>query len=362
MNEEEKIEREQTKDETDKKCPSCGGLLNFSPETGGLVCPYCGYTEQIQHGDATCELDLESAESVENCDWGEKKKSVICESCGAELIFDELEIASKCPYCDSNLVTEEGAPDTMAPGGVCPFKITKKDAGNRFVKWIKGKLFCPSKAKKAAKAREFTGVYLPYWTFDADTYSSYSARYSKTRTRRVNGKTQTYTTWHSTFGHYNRSFDDVQIAGSERYDASMLKKIEPFDTENNVAYKPEYVAGFGAERYSVGIRDAWERAKAFIKSILRSEITGKIRSEHAASGVSSLSVDTSYENTTYKYLLVPVWISSYKYNGKIYSFMVNGRTGKVGGKYPISPWRVLAAILLGLAVIALLYFWFMYME
>ena len=356
------IEREHTKDATDKKCPSCGGLLNFSPETGGLLCPFCGYAEAIEAKEAADELDLWSAEATENCDWGAEKKAVVCESCGAELILDELEIASRCPYCDSNLVVEESAPDTMAPGGVCPFKITKTAAGSRFIRWIRGKLFCPSAAKKAAKAKEFTGVYLPYWTFDARTESSYSARYSRTHTRRVNGKTQTYTTWHSTFGHYSRTFDDVQVAASERYDASMLSKIEPFDTENNVGYKPEYVAGFAAERYSVGIRDAWQRAKEWMKSVLRGEITSKIKHENHSSGVSSLSVDTSFNCPTYKYLLVPVWISSYKYKGKIYSFMVNGRTGRVGGRYPISPWRVTAAILIGLAVIALLYFFFMYME
>lgn len=355
MNEEEKIEREYTKEETDKRCPSCGGTLNFSPETGGLACPFCEYTEKIEHGDAAIELDIESAESTENCDWGAEKKYVICESCGAELLYDELEIASKCPYCDSNQVMEEAAKDTIAPGGVCPFKITKKEAGSRFLRWIKGKLFCPSAAKKAAKAKEFTGVYLPYWTFDCDTYSSYSARYSRRHTRRRNGKTETYTTWHSTFGHYNRFFDDAEICGSDRYDARMLAQIEPFDTENNVEYKPEYIAGFGAERYSIGLRDAWAKAKEFITRILRGEITNKIQREHATSGVSSLSVDTSYSNIKYKYLLLPVWISSYKYNGKTYQFMINGRTGKVGGRYPLSPWRILAAILIAAAFVFLLY-------
>ncbi len=358
MNEEEKIEREHTKEETDKRCPSCGGTLSFSPETGGLKCPFCEYTESIKAGEAADELDIESAEATENCDWGAEKKYVICESCGAELLLDELEISSKCPYCDSNLVMEEAAKTTLAPGGVCPFKITQKEAGSRFLNWIRGKLFCPSAAKKAAKAKEFTGVYLPYWTFDCSTHSSYSARYSRRHTRRRDGKTETYITWHSTFGHYNRFFDDAQICGSERYDETILAQIEPFDTENNVEYKPEYVAGFAAERYSVGIRDAWQRAKEYIKRILRGEITNKIKQEHMSSGVSSLVVDTSYSDIKYKYLLLPVWISSYKYKGKIYQFMINGRTGKVGGKYPLSPWRILAAVLVAAAVIALLYFLF----
>lgn len=130
--------------------------------------------------------------------------------------------------------------------------------------------------------------------------------------------------------------------------------IEPFDTENNVAYKPEYIAGFASERYSVGLKAAWEKAKNFIKSRLLSHITAKIKKEHHADRVDSVNVKTAYRNITYKYLMLPVWMSSFVYKGRVYQFMVNGQTGKVSGKAPVSPLRVAIAVFIGVVIVGLI--------
>ena len=91
--------RVQTKDETDKKCPQCGGVMEFDPATGGMKCPYCEYAEEIAAGEAAREIDFEDAEDRASHDWGAAKKRVLCESCGAETIYDALEVANECPYC-----------------------------------------------------------------------------------------------------------------------------------------------------------------------------------------------------------------------------------------------------------------------
>lgn len=358
MQEEEAFEQTETLRETDKKCPSCGGTMDFDPKTGALLCPFCGNKVEIEDDTAAPEraqeLDFDEAEHTGDQNWGAEKRVVICKSCGAESIYDAATVSGECPYCGSNQVMEAGDAETLAPGGVCPFRISEEEAGHRFTAWLKKKLFCPRAAKKTAKAGKPKGVYLPYWTFDADTESTYTARYGIRRVIRTNKQTRVVTNWYHTSGFYHEFINDETVLATERHDTKTLAAIAPFDTESNVAYKPEYLAGFASERYSIGLKSAWEKAKNFIKNRLIRNITTKIKREKHADLVDSVKVKTAYRNITYKYLMLPVWLSSFEYKGKIYQFIVNGQTGKVGGKVPISPLRVAIAVFLGIVVIGLI--------
>lgn len=351
------IAEARTLKETDRKCPECGGTMDYSPEAKGLLCPYCGHAEEVPSGEEEIaqELDFSDAEHKGNCDWGVEKKTVICKSCSAESIYDALEVSNVCPYCGSNQVTEAADEKTLAPNGVCPFEVTARQAGENFTKWIKGKLFTPSAAKKSARPDAFKGVYLPYWTFDTDTKSRYTARYGiDKQVKKQDGTTETQTTWYNTSGLYNHFFDDQLVIATNRYDADLMRRIEPFRTAESKGYKPEYVAGYISERYSIGLQQGWETAKAAIDATLRSNITGKIRSERNADRVDRLRVWTNYADLKYKYLMLPVWLSSFTFQKKVYRFMVNGQTGAVGGKAPVSALRVTIAILIGIALLALL--------
>ena len=244
---------------------------------------------------------------------------------------------------------------TLAPNGVVLFKITAAQAGQKFTNWLGHKWFAPKAAKRSAKAESFKGIYLPYWTFDADTETNYTAEYGKDRTEGSGENKRTVTDWHKTSGTYNEFIDDQLVAGTGDQNVSMLRKVEPFDTKDNKSYKPEYLAGFLAERYSVGLKDAWEKAKDFIRSRLKSAIESRIRSQYNADHVRNFKGTTTFSNITYKYLMLPVWLSCFTYNGKTYQFIVNGQSGKVGGDYPISGWRVALAILIAIVIIAILY-------
>lgn len=356
----EELEREETYRETDRKCPQCGGTMDFDPKTGGLKCPYCDYEEAIEapeaeeaDGGAAEELDFEKAQETADCDWGVKKKIILCKSCGAESVYDELEIAGACPYCGSNQVMEEKDRDTMAPGGVVAFALTAKEAASKFKSWIKRKLFCPSAAKEGAKPGAFKGVYLPYWTFDVHTESTYAAEYGIDRTVRHKDETRVVTDWYPTKGRYREDFDDELVLGSVRYEEGLMRDVEPFHTADNKKYRPEYVAGFIAERYSIGLKQAWEKAKGYIGRKLEANIEDRVRQERHADHVRVKRVDTGYSGITYKYLLLPVWLSTYRYKGKVYHFMVNGQTGKAGGEVPVSALRVVIAALLVASVFIL---------
>ncbi len=349
-----------TKEETDKKCPQCGGVMDFDPASGKLKCPFCDYEEQIpvseEEPKKAAEMDLKSAEFTANKDWGVKTKTVICKACGAESIYDSLQTSAVCPFCGSNQVMDQNDEDTIAPGGVVPFKVSDKEASQLFKTWIGNKFYCPKLAKESAKADKFKGIYLPYWTFDAQTHSEYKGEYGiEHEYTDSEGEKHSRTDWHRTSGTYQEFFDDELVLASTKHAASMMKGIEPFDTENNVGYKPEYIAGFVAERYSVGLEDGWKLAKKSIEQKIRAGIANKIEREHNADESRVDFVNTEFSELTYKYLLLPIWMSSFKYKDKIYQFVVNGQTGKVSGETPVSVPKIIITILAVIAIIVICY-------
>jgi len=345
---------EQTKKNIDFGCPMCGGAMEFDPATGELHCPYCEHRMKVGEEGEVKEQTFTQAAHTEGFAWGSQQKQVICRSCGAETIYDSLETSGVCPFCGSNQVLEEAVDTSMPPNGICPFEITREVAGTKFKKWIKRKIFTPSAAKRQADPGNLRGIYLPYWTFDANTSTFYTARYGIDHTSEDSrGNSHTTTTWRKTSGTYERFIDDQLVCASTHHDIKMLRKVEPFETAASKPYKPEYLSGLASERYSLGLDAGWETGKQYIKQTLESEITKKIKHEHHADRVDSLRLSTSYSNITYKYLLLPLWKSSYYYKTKQYHFAVNGQTGKVSGKAPISALRVAIAVLLALAIIIL---------
>ncbi len=352
---------EDTKDITDKKCPQCAGTMSFDPASGNMKCPFCDYEEVIERDETKPtkaeELDFESAEQTANCNWGVQTKTVICKMCGGESVYDALQIAGECPYCGSNQVMEEKGKDTLAPGGVCTFKIDQRTAASNFKKWLGKRFFCPKIVKETAQPDKFQGLYLPYWTFDAETETTYSARYGIDRkVRQSDGEYKTVTDWHATSGHYKQFIDDELVNASTQHDRSLMQGLEPFNTKDNVTYQPQYIAGFASERYSIGLKEGWEKAKSSIYGKLRNSIRNKIRREKNADRVDNLNTKTMYSNITYKYLLLPIWISSFRYGDKTYQFMVNGQTGKVAGRTPIDKLKVALTVGLTVIVIAAIYF------
>lgn len=346
-------------------CTSCGASIEFDPTIGQLKCPYCGHETEIPSPEneeelVAQEMDFEKAEQTGNFDWGAEKKTIICKSCSAETIYDALQVADSCPYCGSNQVMEASDTNSLAPNGVCVFEVTDKQAGENFHKWIKGKWFMPSEAKRSAKPDSFNGIYVPYWTFDTKTSSRYNAQYGIDRiVKDKEGKERTETDWYNTSGFYQEFIDDHLVSATTRYDRNMMKKVEPFNVLNNKGYRPEYVAGFLSERYSIGLKEGWNQARKEIHDHLHGKITSEIKRDHNADRVRNVKFSTTHDNITYKYLMIPIWLSSFTFKNKIYHFMVNGQTGKVGGDVPTSPLRVTIAVLAVATVLFLFWYFFM---
>ncbi|HOO48665.1 MAG TPA: hypothetical protein PLM10_07040 [Saccharofermentans sp.] len=333
-----------TDESTDRKCPNCGATVTFNVETHSMQCEFCGYTKELAQGagnDEIKELDFGSAELDENCDWGNEKILVSCKNCGGETIVDSVVVSTSCPFCGStNVASSEMLKKTMLPGGIVPFAINEKMARDCVSRYVKGKVLCPSVIKNNINAMSFRGIYLPFWTFDSSTSSTYKARLGY---RHSNGK-NTYYTWKKNNGVYDLFIDDQMICSSERARRASIEKVAAFDFSKMSTYNAELLAGFAAERYSVSLKDGFVLAKASMDKVIRKKLTRKLRSSYRADRVEFTELQTHHANVTYKYVLAPIWVVAFKYQNSVYDLAVNGQTGKVEGKTPYNIGVIVAII------------------
>ncbi len=334
------------------KCESCGANMLFNPTTQMLYCESCGTQKDFEKDRQVQELAISEAFSSEEI--FDKESSVYtCSNCGASIVVNADDVASECPFCSTPFVVKNSDLKGLKPNAVYPFTFNKDKALEFSKKNIKKRLFCPSKFKKNINADTIKGMYVPCFTFDSDTISAYSGRIGKTRTRTVrtrNGtRTETYVEWRFVSGTLNKFFDDITVSTSNRLNQSKLNKIMPFNVNTLSVYNKSYMSGFFATHYEKDIKTSWEEAKDQMEDIIRRNILSKYNCDR----VDYLNVSTSYHETTYKYVLLPIYSLSFKYKSKDYGMIINGNTGKMHGKMPVSPWRVLLATVIGVAIGAL---------
>lgn len=347
----------ETVKDSGRKCPRCRGMMEFDPKEGKLRCLSCDYVEAVlsrNEADIVAEeQDFIYAEKEGNHDWGVEKKTVRCECCGIEMIYDKADPLEECLYCGSGQITEVQAEPILAPGGVCVFELDAKQAAERFEQWIGKRWLCRKEVKGAVQPKHFKGIFVPCWTFDTHTVTTYDAEYG-TRGQETRGAS--ITAWWGCSSEYREFIDDQIVEGSTRHKREFPRLSRAFRTEDNKAYRQEYLAGFAVERYTVDLKAAWESAKELINERLRRNVTNKIKDLYRADEVANLNMTSVYNRIQYKHLLLPIWVYCVQVKGKLYRFTVNGQDGSVSGKIPVSPGKVAALVLGGLAVLGALYY------
>jgi endogenous inhibitor of DNA gyrase (YacG/DUF329 family) len=290
----------------------------------------------------------------------EEPQTTPCPNCGALVEFSGAEHARQCPFCATPVVIGTGTNRQIKPQALIPFQLDERTARTAMASWLGRLWFAPNGlVDYARKGRALSGIYVPYWTFDAATRSAYSGQrgtyYYETRTVsvRVDGKMQQRqeqvrkTRWHPVSGRVARQFDDVLVLASQSLPRNYTEGLEPWDLSALEPYRPDYLAGFLAEGYTVGLGDgntiAHEKMAQVIAQDVRRDIGGD---EQRIS-----RVETDHSSETFKHILLPVWMAAYKYNGKTFRFVVNGQTGKVQGERPYSAWKIAFAVV-ALAIVA----------
>ncbi|PRY25377.1 RNA polymerase I specific transcription initiation factor RRN7 [Aliiruegeria haliotis] len=344
-------------------CPACGSDLRFSADAGDLVCDHCGYVEHVaatgraQQDEALRELDYEAAlRNQVPADEVIEVRAVHCESCGADVEMSGVEQAKECPFCASPIVTDTGTSRHLKPQALLPFALDEKTARGKMTDWLGRLWFAPNGLKEyARKGRKMKGIYVPYWTYDADTRSRYTGQrgddYYTTRTVMRDGKRVTErvrkTRWTRVSGRVARDFDDVLVLASDSLPRDYTDALEPWDLGELKPYSPEYLAGYIAEGYSVDLEPGYAIARHKMDAVIASDIRRDIGGDHQRIG----DVQTAVSDVTFKHILLPVWLAAYKFKGKSYRFVVNARSGEVKGERPYSPWKIFFAALLAVIVI-----------
>lgn len=358
-----------TEDTKDRRfpCPQCGADMRFSPGEGKLVCDFCGHTEPLtatrNQVQPIQELDLRRGLEAALPDTEmEVTRISRCPNCGAEVEFDPAVHSTECPFCATPVVTDTGASRHIKPKGVAPFDITEAEARAAMNQWLGSRWFAPSGLQEyARKGRALQGVYVPYWTFDADTRSSYSGQrgtiYHETQAVQVRdqqGRVRTEMRqvprirWTPVSGRVARFFDDVLVLAARSLPKSHTDALLPWDLTRLKPYQPEFLAGFRAEGYTVSLQDGLTEARAYMDAMIERDVRFDIGGDRQE----IRSINTEVSDVTFKHILLPVWTAAYRFRGQSFRFVVNGQTGKVEGERPWSPWKIAAAVILGLIVAA----------
>jgi len=347
-------------------CPNCLSKTAYSPAEGGLKCSSCGYYEPpkkkiVGRSAEQFEFNVEVYEEQQAHGWGVTRQQMECQNCYAITTLPEGTLTSECPFCGSRKVVNHNAShDQIRPRYLIPFTLTDEDAAAHAGQWLGNTWMVPAELRQKAKLKDFTGIYLPFWTFDAGTMASWKAEVGyKKQERYYSGgewKTRTVTEWKWESGNVSGRFDDHIVSGSSHVTSGVLESIANFRMAELAEYEPKFLAGWQAQAYEVELDKAWATGREQMRDIMRERCRADALSGEADS-VRNMTVTLEYRDEKYRYVLLPVYLSTFNFQDETYQFVVNGQTGSVGGSRPVDwtkVYLVTAAWLSPAAILGLL--------
>ena len=322
----------------EQKCAACGGPLRFDPESGKLVCDYCGTVyeigEQSEAGqpEETLEgYDFDQLTAHAHAEGAEGLPIYNCVSCGAEVIASSQEMALTCPYCGNNIVLTEKVSGNLRPDGVIPFKITAKVLPQVLKDFYKNKKLLPKNFFNDSRMEKVTGVYVPFWVFSGHISGNLKFHGEKRSSHRSGDYIITDTEHYLVGRDVSMDFRDLPVDASGKVEDELMDCLEPFHMEDVKPFDMQYLAGFTADRFDKARDDVAERAKDRMNnsavSLARSQVSSSYSGVRAVGG--KLQADLRA-----RYLLFPVYLFKLTHRKNEYSFAVNGQTGKIVGSVP----------------------------
>lgn len=281
-----------------------------------------------------------------------------CPSCGATVDLPPERMADLCAFCEAPLVDASGEAERI--DRVVPFDVPRDPAARRLRGFLQGQWWAPEAVRNAARPEALHGVLVPFYVYDGVARSRWDARVgvhwyrTETYTVVVNGRTQVRTRrvqeteWFPLSGTHAATYTRQLVSGSRGLPEEEANALEPFDLGRAAPFAPPLVAGWIAERPSVGHAEASAIVAREVAARENTEIRGAFLPGDASSDVRN---DTELSISEVELALLPVWIATYRHGPKVVRLLVNGQTGEVVGKVPKSPVKIGCAVALALGVL-----------
>ena len=339
------------------KCPGCGAPMVFDPEKQKLSCDHCGTELSVKeyketYGDPeTREETAEEKEAmggrtVETEEEGRKAsfeegptmkvKKYHCSSCGAEVVTDETTAATVCSFCGNTALIEEKL-EAKRPAEVLPFCVTREQAVEKFKAWTKSGLFTPKDFRSKSTIDKIAGIYVPFWLVDYNANVRLHAHCTRTRTIRSGDTEYIYTDHYDVRRNIDAGYSRIPLDASEKMEDKTMDLLEPFNYQELKPFDMPYLSGYLAEVYSYTDKDMEGRGKNRAREYAIQEARNTIR---GYSSVNILEQNLRIDALKAEYVMLPVWMLNYRYQGKNYQFAINGQTGKLVGTLPLSKKRM----------------------
>ncbi len=328
------------------KCPCCNAALVFGNESQQLKCDYCDNTFDLDTVEAYNTSETGEKEDTFQWDpsasqeWSMEEQSAMqafqCPSCGGEIVTDDTTAATFCPFCDNPSIMPARLSGGLKPDALIPFKTSKEDAKAAFLKLCKGKPLLPKFFTSEQRVEKITGVYVPFWLYDCD--ADFDGSYKATRIHRWSDSRYNYTKT----DHYllRRSADarfvGIPMDGSSKMEDAFMESIEPYDYTQLADFDMAYLSGYLADKYDVPSENGEARIRERVDQSIRDELQSTML---GYATVLPTSRQLHIDHSKARYVLLPVWMLNTKYKDKIYTFAMNGQTGKMTGAFPICPKR-----------------------
>jgi len=296
------------------RCSSCGGNVVYNPKTHEMGCPYCGgenTEQQIQNTEAT----------------------TMCINCGGEIPRKTFDASGKCPYCDTYVIYDEKVSGEYLPNRILPFILDQEDAKVMMKETFRKCVFAPDDFLDEVKLKTMRGVYVPFFLYDFNAKALFEGEGIKIKKWRSGNIEHTETSYYRVVRNMEMDFEKIPKDASMAMDDSIMNLMEPYDYKQLEDFEPKYISGFYSEYYNSPAIEYEANVKRRVEgdagTLLKQTLTGYNRINSRSENVTSSVRQTQY-------VLLPVWEYEYKYQDKSYVYHINGQTGKIIGKAPLS--------------------------